>query len=46
MGLVWSVPVPSKEMTGREQGGDTYPNRGGGPKRFWGGALWYVFLCS
>ena len=37
MGLVWSVPVPSKEMTGREQ------SRWGIQNRFWGGVLWYVF---
>ena len=35
MGLVWSVPVPSKEMTGREQGGGGIISRWGCPKPFW-----------
>ena len=48
MGLGWSVPVSSIEMTGREQtgggGGETYHKwGGGGPKTVYGEGLYGMF---
>ena len=46
MGLIWSVPTSSKEMTGVNSGGKTYHRSlrwGGVPNRFWAGVLWYYF---
>ena len=44
MGLVWSVPVPSKENDRASTKGKGGGNRiiGGGVV-FWGGVLWYAF---
>ena len=44
VGLAWSVPVSSKETTGRRQtGGGKRIIRRGSKNRFWEGVLWYVF---
>ena len=42
VGLVWSVPISSKENDRAwKKGGGTYHGWGGSKKRFWGGVLWF-----